>query len=77
MRFEVYTVVKIQVAFWVVMLCSVVVGCHCFGGPCCIYLILKMEAAMSSKTMVSFCITIQHHNLEDLNLNQGCIGRKD
>jgi hypothetical protein len=32
--FEVFIAVKIQVkVFWVVMLCNVVVGYQCFGGP--------------------------------------------
>jgi len=36
-RYEVITEVKIQVkVFWVVSLCSVVVGYKCFGGPCCL-----------------------------------------
>jgi hypothetical protein len=30
--------VKIQVVFYVVTLCSVVVGSQCFGGPCCLHL---------------------------------------
>jgi len=32
-------------------------------------LTLKMEAARSSEDLVSYCNTIWHHNLEDLNLN--------
>jgi len=36
-RFEVFTVnIHVEV-FWVVTQCSVVVGCHCFKGSCCIY----------------------------------------
>jgi len=39
MRFEVFTVVKIQVeVFWVVMPCSVVAGHQQFGGTCCLHL---------------------------------------
>jgi hypothetical protein len=35
-RFEVFTAVKTEVViFWVVMLCSMVVGYQCFGGLCC------------------------------------------
>jgi hypothetical protein len=45
-RFEVFVVVMIQVeVFWDVMLCSDV----------------KMEAAKSSKTLVSYHITIWYH----------------
>jgi len=34
--FEAFMVVVFQVkAFWVVMLCCVVVGCQCFRGPYC------------------------------------------
>jgi len=33
--FKVFTAVNIAVVFWVVMLCSVVVGYHCFRGPFC------------------------------------------
>jgi len=36
-RFEVFTVVKIQVEFfWIVTPCSYVVGYRRFGGPCCL-----------------------------------------
>jgi hypothetical protein len=41
--FEVFVAVKIQVVFWLVMLCSVVVGCQCFRGPCCLHLQDGME----------------------------------
>jgi hypothetical protein len=38
-RFEVFTVVKIQIkVFWIVMPCSFVVGYQCFGGPFCLHL---------------------------------------
>jgi len=31
--------VNIQIKFfWVVTLCSVAVGYHCLGGPCCLHL---------------------------------------
>jgi len=49
--------VKIQVAvFLVVAPCSVVVRFQRFGGPCCLHLHfnLKMEAARSSETLVSY-----------------------
>jgi len=39
--------------FWVVMLCSVVVGYQCFRGLCCLHL---------------QGITAQHHNPDDLDL---------
>jgi hypothetical protein len=41
---------------WVVMPCSVVVGYHCFRGPCCLHLqdfTLKMEAVWTSEILVS------------------------
>jgi len=50
LRFDVFTVVKIQVVFWVVMLCSVVVGYRCFRGYCCLHL------------QGDFTATIQCHN---------------
>jgi len=38
-RFEAFMVVKIQVeVFWVGTRYSVVVGYHCFRGPCCVHL---------------------------------------
>jgi hypothetical protein len=38
-RFEVLMMVKFHFkAFWVVMLCGVVVGYQCFRGPCCLHL---------------------------------------
>jgi hypothetical protein len=39
MRFEVFTAVKIEILiFWVVMLCSLIGGYHCFGGTCYLHL---------------------------------------
>jgi hypothetical protein len=35
-RFEVIVVVNVQVGFWVVTPCSVVVGYQHFRGPCCL-----------------------------------------
>jgi hypothetical protein len=35
-RFEVFTVVKIQVEVWVVTLYSVTIGYQSFGGPYCL-----------------------------------------
>jgi len=38
-RVEVFTPMKIQVkVFWVVMLCSIAIGYHCFGEPQCLHL---------------------------------------
>jgi len=38
-RFEIFKAMKIPVTvFWVMMLCSVAVGCLCFGGPWCLHL---------------------------------------
>jgi hypothetical protein len=57
---ELFMAMTIQVAiFWVVMLCSDLVGYQHF---------LKMEAAWSSKMLVSY-ITTQHHNPEDHGMN--------
>jgi len=64
-------VVKIQVeVFWVAMACSFVVGCQCFWGPCCLHLKgeVQMEAAKSSKPLVSYWKTTWHCKPEDLNL---------
>jgi hypothetical protein len=39
LSFEVFTAVMFQVdVFWVMTLCSVVVGYQRFGGPCCLHL---------------------------------------
>jgi hypothetical protein len=45
--------------FWIVTTCSVVVGYQCFGGLCCLHfqdevLTLKMEAAKSSETAITY-----------------------
>jgi len=51
---------KIQVAvFWVVTLCSSVVGYQCFRGLCCLHL---------HGDVVSYHITTQCHNPQDCNL---------
>jgi hypothetical protein len=44
-RFEVLTVVKIQVEVWVVTLCSVAVKTNMFEdlGPCCLHLQAEMN----------------------------------
>jgi hypothetical protein len=56
--------------FWVVTPCSVVVEYQRFRDTCCVYLhfTLKMEAALSSETMVSYYNTTWRHNPEDLDL---------
>jgi len=66
--------VKIQVeVFWVVTLCIDAIGYQCFGGPCCLHLhldfdlTLNMEAAWSSKMLVSSCRKAWCNNPEDLN----------
>jgi len=62
--------VKFQVeVFWVV----VVVGYQRFRDLCCLHrqredFTLKMEAALSSETLVSY-ISARSHNPEDLDLN--------
>jgi hypothetical protein len=57
-RFEVFTVVKIQVeVFWVVMPRSVAVGYQHFGGPCCISLsgedLIKVFLSFLSAVVIS------------------------
>jgi hypothetical protein len=69
-RFEVFTGVKTQVKiFCIVMPCSAAGGYQSFGVLRCLHLqdevILKMEAARSSNTLVSYGNTIQHHDPED------------
>jgi len=55
---------KIQVVvFWVVTPCHVAVGYQRFGGPR--YLTLKLDAARSSETLVSYHITTRRDNVED------------
>jgi hypothetical protein len=66
MTFEFFTVVKTQVEiFWVVTLCSIVVGYHHLGGPCCL---LHGEDG-GSMVIQNFGI-LSHHNLEDLDRNK-------
>jgi len=56
--------------FWVVTPCSDMVRYHSFGGPCCLHLnfTLKMEAACSSVTLVSYRNTTWRHNPEHFDL---------
>jgi hypothetical protein len=48
--------------FWVVMPCTVVVGCHRF-------FTLKMEAGRFSEKFIFFRNNTRHHNPENLDLN--------
>jgi len=66
--FEVFTAVKVHIeVFWGVTLCSFVVGYEHFGALCCfqfrgedwLHFTLKMEAAWSSETSISYYNTTQ------------------
>jgi hypothetical protein len=70
-RFEVSTPMKIQVVVLLgVTLCNDVVGYQSLGGSCCphLYFTMKMEAACSFETLVSYRNTIRRHNSEDHGL---------
>jgi hypothetical protein len=72
--FEIFTAVKILVQiFGVVTPCNVLVGYKRFRGPCFLHLqgedFVKMEAARSSETLVSYHNICWRHNPEDIDLN--------
>jgi hypothetical protein len=69
-RFEVFTAVMIQVkVLWVMTLCSVVVGCKRFRGPCCLHLQGEWREHGPLKTSAFYRNTTWHHNPEDPNLH--------
>jgi hypothetical protein len=58
-RSEILTAVKIQIeVFWVVTPCGVVVGCQCFGGPCCLCLHAKGQIRVKVFWVVTPCIDV-------------------
>jgi len=78
-NFEAFTAM-FQVVFWVVTPCSVVVGYQRFRGSCCLHLLyftLKMEAARSSETMVSYHNTTRRHSPEELETFLLCLCSED
>jgi hypothetical protein len=55
----VFTMIRIQIeVFYVMMLCSVVGGYHCFGGPYCLHL---QPADGGSKVLRNIGILPQHY----------------
>jgi hypothetical protein len=71
--FEVFTAVMFQVELFLVLNpCSVVAGYQHFRGPCCLHLQdeVKIKAARTSETLVSYHNTTWRHNPEDLDLKR-------
>jgi len=69
--FGAFAAVMFQVkVFLVVMLCSIVVAYQCFRRPHCLHHQdeVKMASAWTSKMLVYYHNTAQHHNPEDFNL---------
>jgi hypothetical protein len=63
-RSEVFRVAKIQVeVFWVVTLCSVMVGYHRFRGPCCFHLQGEVSSD-GGKIWQRYRIITSHFNLK-------------
>jgi len=67
---EAYKIKIIQVeVFWIVTPCGVVGYQRCaMLPPFSLNFTLNMEAAMSSKTLLSYHITTRRHNPEDLDV---------
>jgi len=63
--------------FWAVTQCNISVGYQHFGAPCCLHLQgeMKMEAARSSQTFVSYHNITWYHVAEDLDLKVSLFSR--
>jgi len=56
--------IKIQfMVFWVVVPCNAVVGCHRFGGPCCLHLQRGLLKRWYSTTTLYGVTTQKNSNL--------------